>query len=260
LAHKFTDFFFFFLFSEESKSVQVDLREEVDRDFLKATEDSSSSSEYLSSISSPPPQKRSPILSSNSEGSSPESSSPPEMPLPVWNYVHNKKCSPFSKRTSTEVEVARSWSQKHYVYASSSESSSSGSNSIGSSSSRSYRSRESRSPTPPSIDPHIKTFVRYLSQGYGPPKQAKKNPQSKSNSQEAKKNTQSKSNLNLGPTKSKGKKRNMNFEDQAISSRLVICKTLILILTFNFITISSYSALPKHVRRAEETGLWAGCF
>ena len=132
---------------------------------------------HTSPDSSPP--LRSPFLSCSSSSSS-EGGSPPEMPRFLWNYIH----SPGSKKAHSVKNVSTSQvtqplnQRKRVRFSLSPSESSSQSSSVGSPT-RNYRSRDSRSPSPPSIDPLIQTFVRLLKQGYVPPnKETKKTPQS----------------------------------------------------------------------------------
>ena len=151
------------------------------RDIFKTRTSCSHCKFHTSPDSSPP--LRSPLLSCSSSSSS-EAGSPPEMPLCLWNFIH----SPGSKKASIVKNVSTSkvtqpLSQKKSVGRSLSPSeSSSQSSSVSSvgSPTRRYRPRDSRSPSPPSIDPRIQTFVRLLKQGYVPPKKetTKKTPQS----------------------------------------------------------------------------------
>ena len=132
---------------------------------------------HTSPDSSPP--LRSPFLSCSSSSSS-EAGSPPKMPRFLWNYIY----SPESKKADSVKNVSTSQvtqplNQKKRVHFSLSPSESSSQRSSIGSPTRKYRSRDSRSPSPPSIDPLIQTFVRLLKQGYVPPKKVtKKTPQS----------------------------------------------------------------------------------
>ena len=121
---------------------------------------------------------QSPFLSCSSSSSS-KAGSPPEMPRFLWNYIH----SPGSKKASSIKNVSTSkvtQPQKKSVRFSLSPSESSSQSSSVGSPTRRYRPRDSRSPSPPSIDPRIQTFVRLLKLGYVPPKKetSKKTPQS----------------------------------------------------------------------------------
>ena len=148
------------------------------RDIFKTRTSCSHCKFHTSPDSSPP--LRSPLLSCSSSSSS-EAGSPPEMPLCLWNFIH----SPGSKKASSVKNVSTSkvtqpLSQKKSVGRSLSPSESSSQSSSVGSPTRRYRPRDSRSPSPPSIDPRIQTFVRLLKQGYVPPKKetTKKTPQS----------------------------------------------------------------------------------
>ena len=128
---------------------------------------------HTSPDSSPP--LRSPFLSCSSSSSS-EAGSPPKMPRFLWNYIYSlgSKKTHSVKNVSTS-QVTQPLNQKKRVHFSLSPSESSSQSSSVGSPTRKYRSRDSRSPSPPSIDPLIQTFVRLLKQGYVPPK---KTPQS----------------------------------------------------------------------------------
>ena len=148
-----------------------------ERDLIKTPTSCSRCQFHTSPDSSPP--LRSPFLSCSSSSSS-EAGSPPEMPRFLWNYIH----SPKSKKASSinnisSSNVTQPLNQNKSVHFSLSPSESSQSSSVGSTMRR-YRPRDSRSPSPPSIDPLIQTFVRLLKQGYVPPKKetTKKTPQS----------------------------------------------------------------------------------
>ena len=125
--------------------------------------------QFHTSLASLPPL-RSPFLSCSSSSSS-EADSPSEMPLYLWNFIH----TPGSKKASSIKNVSTSkvthpLSQKKSVGCSLSPSESSSKSSSVGSPTRRYRPRDSRSPSPPSNDPRIKTFVRLLKQSYVPPK------------------------------------------------------------------------------------------
>ena len=142
------------------------------RDIFKTRTSCSHCKFHTSPDSSPP--LRSPLLSCSSSSLS-EAGSPPEMPRFLWNYIH----SPKSKKASSinnisPSNVTQPLNQNKSVRFSLSPSESSQSSSVGSPMRR-YRPRDSRSPSPPSIDPLIQTFIRLLKQGYVPPK---KTPQS----------------------------------------------------------------------------------
>ena len=146
-------------------------------DDLIKTPTSCSCCQFHTSPNSSPPL-RSPFLSCSSSSLS-EAGSPPEMPRFLWSYIH----SPGSKKASSVKNVSTSQvtqplNQKKSVRFSLSPSESSSQSSSVGSPMRRYRPRDSRSPSPPSIDPLIQTFVRLLKQGYVPPKETKKTPQS----------------------------------------------------------------------------------
>ena len=149
-----------------------------ERDLINTPTSCSRCQFHMSPDSSPP--LRSPLLSCSSSSSS-EAGSPPEMPLYLWNFIH----SPGSKKASSVKNVSTSkvtqpLSQKMSVGCSLSPSESSSQSSSVGSPTRRYRPRDSRSPSPPSIDSRIQTFVRLLKQGYLPPKKetTKKTPRS----------------------------------------------------------------------------------
>ena len=149
-----------------------------ERDLIIKTPTSCFRCQFHTSLVSSPPL-RSPFLSCSSSSSS-EAGSPPEIPCCLWNYIHspgNKKAS--SVNNFFTSNVTQPLNQKKSVRFSLTPSvSSSQSSSVGSPMRR-YRPRDSRSPSPPSIDSLIQTFVRLLKQGYVPPKkETKKTPQS----------------------------------------------------------------------------------
>ena len=149
-----------------------------EKDLIKTPTSCSYCQFHRSPDSSPP--LRSPFPSCSSSSLS-EAGSPPEMPLYLWNFIH----SPGSKEASSIKNVSTSKipqplrQKKRVGHSLSPSESSSQSSSVGSPTRR-YRPRDSRSPSPPSIDPRIQTFVRLLKQGYVPPKKetTKKTPQS----------------------------------------------------------------------------------